>query len=87
MRPFLWGALAMGSAVIALHFLRYWRDSRDPLFAYFSVAFLALGLNWLGLALVNPESETRHILYLLRLVAFMLIIVGIVSKNRRGALN
>lgn len=84
MRHFLWGALCLGCATIGLIFLRYWKTSREPLFAWFAVAFAVMGLNWLGLALIDPDSEIRHTLYLLRLVAFVLIIVGIVEKNRRG---
>jgi hypothetical protein len=84
MQEFLWGALTMGCAAISLCFLRYWRQTRDPLFVYFSIAFAVFGLNWLGLALVDPAVEGRHILYLLRLAAFVLIIIAIVNKNRRG---
>lgn len=84
MRQFLWGALSMSSAIAALFFLRYWRLTRDRLFAYFSVAFAALALNWIGLAIADPSVETRHQLYLLRLAGFVLIIIGIVDKNRRG---
>ena len=84
MRLFLWGALCMGSAMIGLYFLRYWKTTREPLFAWFAVAFVVMALNWLGLALIDPNSEVRHTLYLLRLAAFVLIIVGIIGKNRRG---
>lgn len=84
MKQFLWGALTMASAVAAVFFLRYWRMTHDRLFAFFSIAFIVLALNWLALAIVDPNMETRHILYILRLVAFVLIIVGIVDKNRRG---
>jgi hypothetical protein len=84
MQQYLWGALSMGCAAVALYFFRYWRTSRDPLFIYFSVAFAILGLNWVGLAVVDPALEGRHILYLLRLAAFVLIIVAIVNKNRRN---
>jgi hypothetical protein len=83
-RPFLLGMLCLGCALIGLYFLRYWRNSRDPLFAWFSVAFVAMALNWLGVALMDPESEIRHTVYLLRLAAFVLIIAGIVNKNRRS---
>ena len=84
MRPFLLGALCMGCLLIGLYFLRSWRSTHDPLFAWFSIGFWAMSLNWLGLALIPVGSEGRHILYLLRLVAFVLIIAGIVGKNRRG---
>jgi hypothetical protein len=74
----------MGCAAISLYFFRYWREGRDPLFACFSIAFAVLALNWAGLAAVDPAVEGRHVLYLLRLAAFVLIIIGIVNKNRRG---
>jgi hypothetical protein len=84
LRPFFFGALCMGCALISLYFLRYWKNSREPLFAWFSIAFSVMALNWLGLALIDPASESRHNVYLLRLAAFVLIIAGIVAKNRRG---
>ena len=83
MQQFLWGALSMASLTIALFFLRYWKTSGDRLFVYFGIAFVAMALNWIGLALVEPGVESRHTLYLLRLAAFVLIIIGIVDKNRR----
>ena len=83
MRTFLWGALTMGSAVVALYFMRYWRQTHDRLFAWFAAAFVTMGLNSLGLAVVNPNNESRHLLYLLRLMAFILILIGIAAKNRR----
>lgn len=82
---FLWGALAMGSVIAGLFFLQYWRRGRDRLFLFFAAAFWALGANWIGLATVHPSVETRHQVYLLRLVAFALIIIGIVDKNRRSS--
>jgi hypothetical protein len=80
----LWGALAMACWVAGLFFLRFWKVSRDRLFLFFMVSFWCLGLNWLWLGLSNSTLETRHYAYLLRLVAFALLIVGIVDKNRRG---
>ena len=85
MRFFLWGALCMGTAIIALCFLRYWRRSGDRLFAFFAAAFAALTLNWIALAVVDPGVESRHTLYLIRLFAFVLIIIGILDKNERSA--
>jgi hypothetical protein len=84
MRTFLWGALTMGCAVIALCFLRYWRTSRDRLFIFFGVAFGVLALNWVSLAIIDPQVEGRHYVYFFRLAAFVLIIVGIVDRNRRS---
>jgi hypothetical protein len=84
LRLFAWGAIAMGCMTIALYFLRHWRGSRERLFGYFALAFLCLAFNWGGLSLINTTAESRHILYLFRLAAFLLIITGIVDKNRRS---
>lgn len=83
MMQFLWGVLAMGSAVVALLFARSWALSRDRLFVWFAAAFLVLALNWVALGVFSPSDETRHFLYVPRLFAFGLIIGGIVDKNRR----
>lgn len=84
MKLVLWGALAMSSWVAGLFFLRFWRESRDRLFLFLCLSFWMLTLNWAGLALIDGPPETRHWVYALRLAAFLLIIVGIVDKNRRG---
>jgi hypothetical protein len=85
MKEFLWGLLAMASAVASLLFLRYGKVTRDRLFLYFSAAFFAMTLNWLGLAIIEPDNEHRHVAYLLRLLAFVLILIGIIDKNVRAA--
>jgi hypothetical protein len=84
MRHFLWGALAMASVIASIFFLRYFRLTRDRLFVFFSVAFLAMAVNWIGLTIADPSFETRHQMYVLRLLAFVLILIGIIDKNRRG---
>ena len=85
MKQFLWGALSMASAVASLLFLRYGRVARDRLFLYFAAAFLAMTLNWLGLAIIDANTEERYLAYFLRLLAFVLIIIGIVDKNLRAS--
>lgn len=84
MKHALWGALAMSSFVAGLFFLRYFTRSRERLFLFFSLAFTVFGLNWVGLLVIPNPTETRHYVYLLRLVAFAFIIAGVVDKNRRG---
>jgi len=80
---FLWGALTMASTTAALFFLRFFASTRDRFFLIFAGAFGVLTLNWAGLALINPMSESRNYLYVVRLLAFVLFIVGIIDKNRR----
>lgn len=83
MNEFVWGALAMSCWVVGLFFLRYWRSTRDRLFLFFCLGFWAFAVTWIGLGVLQPSVESRHYFYVFRLVAFVLIIVGIVDKNRR----
>lgn len=76
------GLIVAGDVVAALFFLKFWRKSADTLFAIFSAAFLLLALGQALLALSNLPVEERSWIYLLRLAAFALIIIGIVHKNR-----
>ena len=78
------GAIVMGYAVCALFFLRFWRQTRDRLFAIFALAFLLFGLQRLALALTEPVEESRTGLYLVRLFGFLLILAAIADKNRKG---
>ncbi|HVZ88670.1 MAG TPA: DUF5985 family protein [Polyangia bacterium] len=82
MHQFIWGALTMASWVIATFFLGFWRTTRDRLFGVFSAAFAILGINWLLLGVCNVRTESQHYFYLVRLLAFVLLIGGIVDKNR-----
>ena len=83
LNTFILGAVVMACGVAGLFFLRFWRRTNDRLFAIFAAAFWLLGLNWLLLSFTDPEAETRRVaLYTIRLLAFVLIIVAIVDKNR-----
>lgn len=79
---FLAGATAMASWVAGLFFLRFWKKTRDTLFLYFALSFWVLCLNWTLVGAAHPTSETQHYYYVMRLVAFGLIIVAVVQKNR-----
>jgi len=83
MLQFMWGALTMASLTAGLFFLRFYRDSHDRLFAMFGAAFFVLAAHWTWLGVLPRESEARPFAYLLRLVAFGLIFLGILDKNRR----
>jgi uncharacterized membrane protein HdeD (DUF308 family) len=82
MRQVLQGATAMGGLVIGVFFFRFYRQSRDTLFALFGAAFWLLAVNNIALGLTDASAESRVYIYMLRLVAFLLIIVAIVQKNR-----
>jgi uncharacterized membrane protein HdeD (DUF308 family) len=81
--PFVLGAMALGSAIAALFFARFYRDSRDTLFLCFAGAFGLEAINRTLLAFsANPnEGSPEH--YLLRAFGYGLILFGIYWKNRR----
>ena len=79
---FLSGAVVLGFLVCGLFFLRFWKRTRDQLFLAFALAFALLGLGQSILALANIPTEERGSVYLIRLVAFALIILAILRKNR-----
>jgi hypothetical protein len=82
MLSFVWGATSACCWAIGLVFLRNWNHSRDRFFLFFAAAFWVLSLNWLALAALDPSQESRHWVYLLRVVAFLILIAGILDKNR-----
>jgi hypothetical protein len=84
MFEFASGLIALGFLVAGLFFLRYWRQTKDGLFAAFAAAFALLALNQTLLAFSRVPLEERSPLYLLRLAAFMVIIVAVLRKNLSG---
>jgi hypothetical protein len=79
---FLQGVAATGAWIGGLFFLRFWRTERDALFALFAAAFWLLALSWTLISLLGAAEETRPYLYGIRLLAFALIIAGMIVKNR-----
>jgi hypothetical protein len=75
MNEFLLGMIVMGCLIGGLFFLHFWRKTRDRLFLVFAMAFWLLALNWFLLA-ATRRDEDRPAIYLIRLLAFVLILIG-----------
>jgi hypothetical protein len=86
LNQFLNGAIMMGFLTAGFFFLRFHRRTRERLFAIFAASFFVLAAERIVLACINPAAEFRPYIYLIRLAAFLLIIIAIVDKNR-GAKN
>ena len=82
MQELISGMLVTAYAVSALFFLKFWKRSGDRLFAIFAAAFCLLAVQRFALAALAREADTELLLYGLRAVAFVLIIVAIIDKNR-----
>ena len=79
--PFVLGAIAMASAVASMFFVRFHRETRDPLFLYFAAAFGIEAVNRTVLAFQATPNEASPHLYILRAFSYSLILVGIYRKN------
>ena len=77
------GGLSAGFLVLAAFFLRFWGRTRDGLFLVFSAAFALMAVNQALPVVLHIPQEDRGGIYLIRLAAFLLIIVAVVGKNLR----
>ncbi len=84
MFDFVSGLITMGFLVASVFFLRFWVRTRDGLFAAFAVAFCLLAANQALVALLDVPREELSRIYLLRVLAFGVIIGGILWKNARS---
>ena len=79
------GAILMGYAVAGLFFWRFWRETRDRLFAILALAFWLLAVQRLTVAVWPGADDRQAPVYLLRLLAYLAILGGIIHKNRHRA--
>lgn len=77
------GALTLGFLAVGLFFLKFWRRTGDGLFLAFAIAFALLATNQAVPVLFGVPSEDQGYIYLLRLAAFLLIILAVLRKNLR----
>lgn len=80
---FFSGAVVMGFALAGLFFLKFWSKTHDELFLSFTLAFWLLGLCQALLEFSNVPTEERSGFYLIRLLAFAIILIAIWRKNVR----
>lgn len=80
-KAMLAGAIMLNAWAISVFFMRFWKKTRDRLFAWFAVAFILLGIE--RATTIGFAGETHFHVYLIRLVAFLLIIFAIGEKNKK----
>ena len=76
------GATMAASLGVAVFFFRFYRETRDRLFAAFSLAFVVFAVNRLLLLVLEDGSEAEVYVYAVRLAVFALILAAIIDKNR-----
>jgi len=85
LKPFISGAISMACFAIALFLFRFWRRTSDRLFLMFGAAFLLMMTERIILVTIGWSHEFAPYVYVVRLLAFLLIIAAIADKNRKGA--
>lgn len=87
---FLAGFSVAAFIASALFFYKFWKVSRDRFFLFFNASCILLATDRL-LSLFfhatqdvvrTAETESVSLIYLLRLLAFVVIMIGIWDKNR-----
>lgn len=78
---FLCGMITACNWVAAVIFLRYWRQSHDRFFLFFTFAFLVFGFSRVPRAFLDPASPWALYPFLVRFIAYMSILLAIVDKN------
>lgn len=84
MVAFYSGAAAVECLVAGLFFLKFWRRTRDGLFLAFALAFWLLAANAALPPLLGRPAYAHGEVYLLRLLAFLLIILAVLRKNLKS---
>jgi len=82
MNEILIGAIAMASMVAGLFFLRFWRSTGDRFFLFFALSFFIEGINRAVLSPTSQGNDGAPAYYLIRLIAYGLILYAILDKNR-----
>ena len=77
----LLGAIAMACLTAGLFFLKFWKDTRDRFFLFFSISFFVEGLNRFALAMTSDPNEGRPFFYFVRFLSYALILIAIADKN------
>ena len=82
MNEILIGSISAGSLTAALFFFRFWRSTRERFFLLFALSFLIEGVNRVVLYESAGLNDDAPVYYVIRLVAYGLILAAIVDKNR-----
>jgi hypothetical protein len=84
MYHFVSGGIMMACLVAGFFFYKFWKKTSDPLFKMFASAFWLLAIERIVLSYVGANNEPRPEIYLIRLSAFLMILIAIIRKNRNA---
>jgi hypothetical protein len=82
MEQLLMGGIAVANAFVGLFFFRFWMRTRDRFFLYFCGSFWIEAALRVVLGLLVDVAESNPVTYVARLLAYGLILLAILDKNR-----
>lgn len=80
---FLVGVIFTTSLTASLFFLKFWKRTRDLLFLAFALAFFVEASARVSLLFTDKPNESGPWYYIVRMLAFLLIVVAIIKNNYR----
>jgi len=82
MSEMLLGAIAMAAVIAGLFFIVFWRRTGDRFFFLFALAFWADAASRIYIGATGALREDTPGAYLIRLLAYALIVIAVIDKNR-----
>lgn len=82
MYELLSGAIMMACFSAGIFFFKFWRKTHDKLFMLFGAAFFILSFERMLLGYLGNQLEPSPKIYLIRLSAFIVILIAIYMKNK-----
>ena len=76
------GAVMMGCVGASIFFFKFWIKAQDRFFAIFASAFLLLAVERWLFVFIQVPNEAHTLVFIVRLLAFLLILGAVVDKNR-----
>lgn len=86
------GAVVFAELIASLFFLKSWKTTRDNFFLFFALSFVLDAASRILLTITDRTTDMTNtdyapLVYIVRLLSFLLIIFAIVQKNRQKNLQ
>jgi Family of unknown function (DUF5985) len=80
----LYGLIVGEQILLTFCFFRFWRASREPLFAFFAAGFAVMAIHRVALGFSEAGQiglEQQSSVFVWRVLSYLLILAGVVLKN------
>lgn len=85
MYQFFSGGMMVCTLFAGFFFLKFWNKTHEELFKSFAISFFLMCAERCVLSFLGTQNEPSPLVYLIRLIAFLIIIFAIVKKNKESS--